>query len=135
MALSSAQAEASTEDSSSEPRMASKLPKPSGYKLLIALPEPEEKTEGGILKASETLRNEEVGSIVGFVLEMGPDAYTGKRGGNERFPSGPYCTKGDWIMMRSFSGTRFLIAGKEFRLIDDDSVEAVVDDPRGVVKV
>lgn len=111
-------------------KVASQLPEPTGYKLLIALPEPEEKTGGGIIKAAKTLHEEEIGSIVGFVLKMGPDAYKS----DERFPSGPYCKLGDWIMMRSYSGTRFKIHGKEFRLINDDSVEAVVEDPRGVVK-
>lgn len=113
-----------------DPKIASQLPNPVGYKLLIALPNPEEKTEGGILKASQTLQAEEVGSIVGFVLAMGSDAYKS----TERFPSGPYCKEGDWIMMRSYSGTRFKVHGKEFRLINDDSVEAVVEDPRGVAK-
>jgi co-chaperonin GroES (HSP10) len=111
-------------------KVASQLPKPTGYKILIALPDPEEKTEGGILKATQTLEAEEIGSIVGFVLAMGPDAYKS----TDRFPSGPYCKLGDWIMMRSYSGTRFKVHGKEFRLINDDSVEAVVEDPRGVVK-
>lgn len=106
------------------------LPIPTGYKLLIALPESEEKTKGGIIKAAQTRETEEVGSIVGFVLSMGPDAYKSK----DRFPSGPYCKTGDWIMMRSYSGTRFKVHGKEFRLINDDSVEAVVEDPTGVVK-
>ena len=117
--------------SEKDSKSASQLPKPTGYKLLIALPNPEEKTEGGIIKASSTLEAEEIGSIVGFVLAMGPDAYKS----SERFPSGPYCKEGDWIMMRSYSGTRFKVHGKEFRLINDDSVEAVVEDPRGVVKV
>jgi co-chaperonin GroES (HSP10) len=115
---------------STDSKTASQLPKPTGYKVLIALPNPEEKTEGGILKAAATLAAEEVGSIVGFVLEMGPDAYKSA----ERFPSGPYCKKGDWVMMRSYSGTRFKVQGKEFRLINDDSVEAIVEDPRGVIK-
>lgn len=110
---------------------ASQLPKPTGYKLLIALPEIEEKTEGGIIKSSQTLQNEEVGSIVGFVIAMGPDAYQSE----SRFPNGPYCKVGDWILMRSYSGTRFKVHGKEFRLINDDSVEATVEDPRSVVKV
>jgi co-chaperonin GroES (HSP10) len=74
---------------------------------------------------------EEVGSIVGFVLKMGPDAYADA----QRFPSGAYCKEGDWVLMRSYSGTRFSVHGKEFRLINDDSVEAVVEDPRGIVKV
>jgi co-chaperonin GroES (HSP10) len=116
--------------SEKDSKVASQLPKPTGYKVLIALPDPEEKTEGGIIKASQTLEAEEIGSIVGFVLAMGPDAYQ-----SDRFPSGPYCKTGDWIMMRSYSGTRFKVHGKEFRLINDDSVEAIVEDPRGVVKV
>ena len=115
----------------SNARKASQMPQPKGYKILIALPEPEKKTDGGILKARQTLHNEEVGSIVGFVLDMGPDAYANL----DRFPTGPFCQKGDWVVMRSYSGTRFLVHGKEFRLINDDSVEAVVEDPRGIVKV
>ena len=114
-----------------EPQKASQLPDPKGYKLLIALPEPDEKTEGGIIKAKQTMQVEEIGSICGFVLKMGDDAYND----DKRFSNGPYCKVGDWIMMRSYSGTRFKIHGKEFRLINDDSVEAVVEDPRGIEKV
>ena len=113
-----------------EPQKASQLPDPKGYKLLIALPEPDEKTEGGIIKAKQTMEVEEIGSICGFVLKMGPDAYQDAK----RFPNGPYCVEGDWVLMRSYSGTRFKIHGKEFRLINDDTVEAVVDDPTGVVR-
>ncbi len=110
---------------------AKQLPEPKGYKLLIALPEPEEMTEGGILKAKETLQTEEIGSVCGFVIKVGADAYQDKA----RFPNGPYCNEGDWVLMRSYSGTRFKVHDKEFRLINDDSVEAVVEDPRGIVKV
>ena len=113
-----------------ETDVAHQLPKPTGYKLLIALPEPDEKTEGGILKAKQTLHLEEIGSICGFVMAIGPDAYQDKK----RFPNGAYCKEGEWILMRSYSGTRFKIHGKEYRLINDDSVEAVVDDPRGIIK-
>tara|TARA_R100001510_G_C7654288_1_gene212932 strand:+ start:2217 stop:2591 length:375 start_codon:yes stop_codon:yes gene_type:complete len=113
-----------------EPEKAHQLPRPQGYKILIALPEPEEKTEGGIIKAKQTLDLEEIGSIVGFVMALGPDAYADKK----RFPNGAYCKEGDFIIMRSYSGTRIKIHGKEFRLINDDSVEAIVDDPRGVIK-
>jgi len=114
-----------------EAKKASQLPDPKGYKILIALPDPDEKTEGGIIKAKQTLEVEEIGSLCGFVLKMGDDAYKDKT----RFPNGPYCKEGDWVLMRSYSGTRFKIHGKEFRLINDDSVEAVVDDPRGIEKV
>lgn len=109
----------------------SQLPEPTGYKILIALPEADEKTEGGIIKAQETMQLEEVGSIVGFVIKLGPDAYQDKK----KFPNGAYCKEGDFVLMRSYSGTRFSVYGKEFRLINDDSVEAVIDDPRGIRKV
>jgi co-chaperonin GroES (HSP10) len=114
-----------------EPRKAAQLPKPKGYKILIALPDPEKEFAGGIIKSAKTIQDEEVGSLVGMVLEMGPDCYKDPA----RFPSGPYCSPGDWILMRSYSGTRFKVHGKEFRLINDDSVEAIVEDPRGIVKV
>jgi len=113
-----------------ESRKANQLPDPRGYKILIALPDPEKAFDGGILKHNKTLYEEEIGSIVGFVLKMGPDCYNDER----RFPSGPFCKEGDWILMRSYSGTRFKVHGKEFRLINDDSVEAVIEDPRGIVK-
>ena len=107
---------------------ASQLPEPKGYKLLIALPEIEEKTEGGIIKSAQTQYEENIATIVGWVMSMGPDAYSN----STRFPSGPYCQVGDWVLFRAFSGTRIKIHGKEFRIINDDTVEAVVEDPRGV---
>jgi co-chaperonin GroES (HSP10) len=118
-------------DQEDGPRKPTQLPRPTGYKILIALPQPEERTQGGLYKAAETMHYEEIGSICGFVLALGPDAYKDKK----RYPNGPYCKEGDWIMMRSYSGTRFKVHDKEFRLINDDSVEAVVEDPRGIVKV
>ena len=106
------------------------LPDPSGYKILVAMPEVEEKTEGGIVKASTTLRDEEVSNICGFVLKLGPDCYLDKK----RFPNGPWCKEKDWVVFRAYSGTRMKLYGKEFRLINDDTVEAVVEDPTGVVR-
>jgi len=70
---------------------------------------------------------ESTASIIGFVVKLGPDAYKD----DKKFPSGPWCKEGEFVVFRSYSGTRFKYAGKEFRLINDDSVEAVVDDPRG----
>lgn len=113
-----------------EAQAPTQLPVPKGYKLLIGLPKVEETTDGGIIKSKETMRVEEVGGIIGFVIDMGPDAYKDTK----RF-SEPYCEIGDFIIMRSYSGTRLSIHGKEFRLINDDSVEAVVDDPRGIAKL
>ena len=107
---------------------ASQLPKPSGYHILCAIPEAEKEFDSGLLKADITLRNEEVLTTVLFVVELGPDCYKDE----SKFPSGPWCKKGDFILVRPNSGSRLLIHGREFRLINDDSVEAVVDDPRGI---
>ena len=111
-----------------KPNFASQLPEPKGYKLLIALPEVDEATEGGIIKSAQAQHEESIATIVGWVMAMGPDAYATY----SRFPNGPYCQVGDWVVFRAFSGTRIKIRGKEFRLINDDTVEAVVEDPRGV---
>ena len=108
----------------------SQLPDPKGWKLLVAMPEVEESTKGGILKSTSTMRDEEVSNICGYVLKLGPDAYSDKN----RFPTGPWCKEGDWVVFRAYSGTRMKMYGKEFRLINDDTVEAVVEDPTGVVR-
>ena len=110
------------------PNFASQLPEAKGYKLLIALPEIDEMTDGGIIRSEESRHEESIATVVGWVMSMGPDAYASYA----RFPSGPYCQLGDWVIFRAFSGTRIKIHGKEFRLINDDTVEAVVEDPRGV---
>ena len=110
------------------PRSATQLPEPKGYKLLIALPEVAETTEGGIIKSIKSQHEESISTVAGLVLSMGADAYANF----SRFPTGPYCEVGDWVVFRAFSGTRIKIHGKEFRLINDDTVEAVVEDPRGV---
>ena len=111
-----------------KPKYASQLPEPKGYKLLIALPEIDEATEGGIIKSMQLQQEESVSTVVGWVMSMGSDAYVNYA----RFPTGPYCKVGDWVVFRAFSGTRIKIRGREFRLINDDTVEAVVADPRGV---
>ncbi len=107
---------------------ARQVPDPSTYHLLCVLPEIEENYESGLVKAGQTLHYEEVLSPVLFVVKMGPDAYADKN----RFPSGPSCKVGDFILVRPNTGTRIKIHGKEFRIINDDSVEAVVQDPRGI---
>jgi chaperonin GroES len=104
------------------------LPIPRGYKILVACPEIEEKTEGGIIIANDYRAKESTASIFGYVIQMGDDAY----GDQDKFPSGDYCKVGDWVIFRSYTGTRFKVKGQEFRLINDDSVEAIVEDPRGI---
>lgn len=110
-----------------EPRKATQLPEPSGYRVLCAVPEVEEKI-GNIWKTDETKRFEELTTPVLFVVKLGPDAFKDTK----RFPSGPWCKEGDFILTRPHAGSRVKIHGKEFRLINDDSVEAVVEDPRGI---
>ncbi len=108
----------------------SQLPEPKGWKILVAMPQADEKTKGGIVKASQTIRDEEISNICGYVLKMGKECYQEKN----RFPTGPWCKIGDWVIFRAYSGTRIKMYGQEFRLINDDTVEAVVDDPTGVVR-
>jgi co-chaperonin GroES (HSP10) len=112
----------------SDAEKATQLPKPSGYRILCAIPEQEKEFESGIAKADETMRIEETLTTVLFVVELGPDCYTDKA----RFPSGAWCKKGDFILVKPYAGSRLVIHGREFRIINDDTVEAVVDDPRGI---
>jgi co-chaperonin GroES (HSP10) len=114
-------------DKSSEQK-ATQLPKPSGYRILCAIPEIEREFESGIVKADETVRYDELLTTVLFVVDMGPDCYSDK----DRFPTGAWCKKGDFVLVRPNAGTRLVIHGREFRIINDDSVEGVVDDPRGI---
>lgn len=104
------------------------LPKPVGYRLLVAMPEVGETFDGtNVLKTDSLKHNEHIMSIIGVVLDMGEEAYKDK----ERFIN-PWCKVGDYVMFRANTGTRFKVAGVEYRLMNDDSVEAVVADPRGV---
>jgi len=112
----------------SEERKAKQLPEPSGYRILCAVPDVEEKTEGGLFKADITKQYEELTTPVLFVLKVGPDAYKDEK----RFPSGPWCKEGDFIITRPMAGSRIKIHGREFRMINDDAVEGVVEDPRGI---
>lgn len=107
---------------------ARQLPIPKTFHILTMVPESDEKYESGIIKADKTQHYEEVLTPILFVVELGPDAYKDAT----RFPSGPSCQKGDFIIVRPNSGTRLKIHGREFRIINDDSVEAVVEDPRGI---
>lgn len=109
---------------------AKQIPDPATYHLLCVLPEIDEEYESGLVKAGQTMHFEEVLSPVLFVVKIGPDAYKDEK----RFPSGPSCKVGDFVLVRPNTGTRIKIHGKEFRIINDDSVEAVVQDPRGITR-
>lgn len=111
-----------------DPRVAAAVPQPQGYQILVAPVTPEKKTEGGIIKVAETLEIERTSAVVGHVVRMGADCYKD----STRFPNGPYCKVGDWVIFHAYSGTRIMVFKQEFRLINDDTVKATVVDPRGI---
>jgi len=115
----------------SDEEKAKQVPEPKTYHILCILPEANEAYESGILKAGNTVNYEELLSPILFVAKIGPDAFKDEK----RFPSGPSCAVGDFVIGRPNSGTRFKIHGREMRIINDDSIEAVVEDPRGLTRV
>ena len=106
------------------------LPEPKGYKILCAIPEAEDTYKGGIAKAANVKNIEEHSTVVLFVVKVGDLAYKDE----VRFPTGPWCKEGDFVLTRAYAGTRFKIHGREFRIINDDTVEGVVEDPRGYTR-
>lgn len=115
------------EEDNKEEQKVTQLPDVKGYRILCAVPNVDEKYESGLIKADKTKHIEEHSTVVLFVIKLGDMAYADK----DRFPTGPWCKEGDFVITRAYSGTRIKIHGKEFRIINDDTVEAVVDDPRG----
>jgi co-chaperonin GroES (HSP10) len=112
-----------------EEEFEAQLPTPVGYRVLVAMPKVEEAFEGSeLLKSITTKHQEQVMSIIGLVIDVGDQAYSDE----DRFPTGPWCKQGDYVMFRANTGTRFTIEGLEYRLMNDDSIEAVVADPRGI---
>ena len=116
------------EKTQEEAAKAKLLPEPKGFRILCAVPHVEEEFEGGIIKADDTKRVEEQTTVVLFVVKLGSLAYKDA----ERFPTGAWCKEGDFVLTRPYSGTRVIIHGREFRIINDDTVEAVVEDPRDI---
>ena len=110
---------------------ATQIPSPSGHKILCALVDATDAYDSGILKSAETKMVEELTSPVLFVIKLGVSAYKD----TERFPDGPWCQEGDFVLTRPYTGTRIKIHGKEFRIINDDQVDGVVMDPRGISRV
>lgn len=108
------------------------VPNPTGYKILCIVPDVDDRFEGSsLVKADQFMKQEEIATTVLYVLKVGPDAYKD----TAKFPSGAWCKEGDFVLVRTYSGTRFKVYGKEFRLLNDDAIDAVVDDPRGVTRV
>lgn len=120
-------AKLNSKDEVAEAPKASQLPDVKGYRILCAVPTVDDKYDSGLIKAEKTRNIEEHSTVVLFVMKLGDMAYQDK----DRFPTGPWCAEGDFIITRAYTGTRIKIHGREFRILNDDSVEAVVDDPRG----
>lgn len=121
------------EENATDTEKATQLPEPTGWKLLCIVPDVSEKIDGtslDLVRPADALRREEHASTILFVLKVGPSAYKDP----EKFPTGAWCKAGDFVLVRTYSGTRFKIYGKEFRLINDDQVDAVVQDPRGITR-
>ena len=108
-------------------KAAAQLPDVKGYRILCIVPEAEEAYESGIIKSDAAKQIQEHSTVVLFVMQLGDLCYKDEA----RFPTGAWCKEGDFVITRAYAGTRIKIHGKEFRIINDDTVEAVVDDPRG----
>lgn len=111
-------------------RAASNIPMPTGYRILVQPVKVKQETESGIYLPDQAVDRENIATVVSFVIKLGPDCYKDAT----RFPSGPWCKEGDFVVTRSYSGTRLNLKGQELRLINDDTVEAVVEDPRGIIR-
>ena len=105
----------------------SQLPQPTGWRILVLPFTPKEKTKGGLILADETVERSQVASTCGLVLSMGPHCYD-----KERYPEGPWCKKGDWIIFARYAGSRIKIDGGEIRLLNDDEVLATVENPEDI---
>lgn len=109
---------------------ATQLPKPVGYHMLVALPEVKAVTDGGVFLPQQHTDREETASVIGFVVKKGDDCYSDKR----LFPTGPWCQEGEWVLFRPYTGIRVVVHGKEFRLLKDSEISAVVDNPAGIIR-
>ena len=106
-----------------------KLPKPTGWRILVLPFKMKEVTKGGLHLAETTLERQQVASQVGLVMAMGPQCYKDK----ERYPEGPWCKEKDWIMFARYAGSRIKIDGGEMRLLNDEEVLATIDSPEDIL--
>ena len=104
------------------------LPQPTGWRILVLPFKMKDKTKGGILITDDVVERSQVASTCGLVLEVGPDAYKDK----ERYPKGPWCKKGTWVVFARYAGSRIKIDGGEVRLLNDDEVLATVENPEDI---
>ena len=122
-------AAAEEEAKRNQPPEANKLPKPTGWRIMVLPFQPKGKTKGGILKSDATLERQHIGTVCGLVLAMGHDCYRDK----ERYPEGPWCKKGEWVIFAQYAGSRFKIEGGEVRILNEDEVLATIQDPEMIL--
>ena len=106
-----------------------RLPKPMGWRILVLPYQGTGKTKGGILLADETVEMHQVATVCGYVLRIGPDAYTDK----DRFPKGPWCKEKDWVIFGRYAGSRLKIEGGEIRLLNEDEILATISNPEDIL--
>ena len=123
------EAAAEAEAKRNQPPEANKLPKPTGWRIMVLPFQPKIKTKGGILKSDATLERQHIGTVCGLVLAMGHDCYRDK----ERYPEGPWCKKGDWVIFAQYAGSRFRIEGGEVRILNEDEILATIQDPEMIL--
>ena len=128
--------EVKTEEPTKEPlnpenikAVVDELPTPSGWRILVLPFTPKEKTSGGLIIAQESLDRLRIATNCGYVLKIGPLAYHDK----ERYPTGPWCKKGDWVIFARYAGSRLPIEGGEVRLLNDDEVLGTIKNPEDVL--
>ena len=117
------------EEKRNKPPEARKLPEPTGWRILVLPFQAKSKTKGGIHLAEAALERQQLGTVCGLVLAMGPDCYTDK----ERYSRGPWCKKGDWVIFARYAGSRFKIEGGEVRMLNDDEILATIKDPEDLL--
>ena len=105
----------------------SKLPKPTGWRILVLPFKIKEKTKGGIIMSETTIERQQVGSQCGLVISMGDQCYD-----KERYPEGPWCKKGQWVVFARYAGSRIQIDGGEVRLLNDDEILATIENPEDI---
>jgi co-chaperonin GroES (HSP10) len=117
------------DDLKKDSKLSQKLPRPTGYRMLILPFAPAEKTKGGIYLAKQTVDRERLTTVVGYVVALGPDAYKDRL----KFPEGAWCQEGDWVIFGRYAGARIQIDGGDLRLLNDDEILALIDDPEDIL--
>jgi len=106
-----------------------RLPSPTGYRLLVLPYAGPEKTKGGLYLADTTQDTIQMTTVCAYVLKVGDQAYKDE----SKFPNGPWCKKGDWIIFGRYAGSRFKIEGGEVRILNDDEIIAKINNPEDIL--